>query len=577
MFLTPWIKKNMANWLRINFFLQLKSNRIFAVLLLLCIWALLYLPGLGSLEVHGNEARRILPAVTMLDNGDWVSPMLAGRKYFKKPPMINWMVATSFFVFGECSEFAARFPSALLVLLFTMLLAFMPSKWLDKDTRFMAALMFLATYGIIDSGRECEIDGPLACVTAMACLWWLNIRSLKAGKWLLWFAPAFLLGFGILLKGPLILLFFYPLVLAVLYFDGRKFKELLSIQHILGILLMLVIFGGWAYLNSKQATHTGKVTSTWSTELLQQINPTKINFGKWFRNVLNALLIFLPWLVFVPLLWSAKFKEYLRKAPESALVKGLGWGIIIGFILMNIQPGTRIRYSIPLLPLGAIFTANLISCQGVIGEKILAIWRKILLGVAYLLAILLIIATILIPSGLFLKLLSRFKVEPIMSLEVSWWIVVLAVLAGIWVIIRTIKFYRDFDAVPRLVLNSVLLITCLALCFSAYVIPVMNLFADKRVMGEFVAQNVPENKTLNLYSFEYETFLYYFRPPLKYLFTTSEFNGNTEYVILNEKIYDCLLEDKELQAFKPQILASRKYKKQNYHILKLTPPTDSQK
>ena len=38
-------------------------------IVLLC-WAAIYLPALGSLEIKGEEGRRILPAVTMLETGN---------------------------------------------------------------------------------------------------------------------------------------------------------------------------------------------------------------------------------------------------------------------------------------------------------------------------------------------------------------------------------------------------------------------------------------------------------------------------------------------------------------------------
>src|ERR1700731_503748 len=84
-------------------------------LVVLC-WAAIYLPGLGSLEIKGEEGRRILPAVTMLQTGNYLVPHVGSEPYFRKPPLVNWIVAASFKVTGVRSEWTARLPSALAIL-----------------------------------------------------------------------------------------------------------------------------------------------------------------------------------------------------------------------------------------------------------------------------------------------------------------------------------------------------------------------------------------------------------------------------------------------------------------------------
>ncbi len=43
-------------------------------MLVALIWAAIYLPALGSLEIKGEEGRRLLPAVAMLETGRWIVP-----------------------------------------------------------------------------------------------------------------------------------------------------------------------------------------------------------------------------------------------------------------------------------------------------------------------------------------------------------------------------------------------------------------------------------------------------------------------------------------------------------------------
>src|ERR1043165_749805 len=87
-----------------------------SVLIVLAVWAAIYLPALGSLEIKEEEGRRILPAVGMLDTGNYLVPQVGSEPYYRKPPLVNWLVAASFNLTGYHNEWTARLPSALLVL-----------------------------------------------------------------------------------------------------------------------------------------------------------------------------------------------------------------------------------------------------------------------------------------------------------------------------------------------------------------------------------------------------------------------------------------------------------------------------
>src|SRR5246127_2634076 len=87
------------------------------LLIAIAVWAAIYLPALGSLAIKGEEGRRILPGITMLQTGNYLVPQVGGETYFRKPPLINWLVAGSFKVFGRQNEWTARVPSIACVLL----------------------------------------------------------------------------------------------------------------------------------------------------------------------------------------------------------------------------------------------------------------------------------------------------------------------------------------------------------------------------------------------------------------------------------------------------------------------------
>src|SRR5437667_4369548 len=93
------------------------TSRAGSLQIVILIWAALYLPALGSLAIKGEEGRRILPGITMLETGNYLVPQVGGETYFRKPPLINWIVAASFKIFRAQNEWTARLPSVIAVLL----------------------------------------------------------------------------------------------------------------------------------------------------------------------------------------------------------------------------------------------------------------------------------------------------------------------------------------------------------------------------------------------------------------------------------------------------------------------------
>jgi len=84
------------------------KSRLQAVAIVLLVWALIYLPALGSIAIKGEEGRRILPAIRMLETGNYIVPQIGSNPYYRKPPLVNWLVAASFKIFGVRKEWTAR-------------------------------------------------------------------------------------------------------------------------------------------------------------------------------------------------------------------------------------------------------------------------------------------------------------------------------------------------------------------------------------------------------------------------------------------------------------------------------------
>src|ERR1051326_6540835 len=106
------------------------------------VWAAIYLPALGGFEIKSEEGRRILPAVAMLESGNYIVPHIGSDTYFSKPPLVNWLIAASFKISGIRDEWTARLPSVLSVLAVALAFISVGTAGLGRQGATAAALIW---------------------------------------------------------------------------------------------------------------------------------------------------------------------------------------------------------------------------------------------------------------------------------------------------------------------------------------------------------------------------------------------------------------------------------------------------
>ena len=327
------------------------------VLLILAGWLALHLVNLGVQEFGYDETRRVFPAQAMLESGDWMNPVFEGKAYERKPPLFNWMVCGSFLSFGP-SEFSARLPSSLPLLILALAIALGSGNWLSPRARAVAAFALLASIPCWSQARQCGIDCAYACASGLALLLWCDRFCSGVRGPRLWLLPALFLGAALLLKGPAALLLYLLFTGLVLRASGELKSELKSPGFYLGLGLAFALFASWLILRQTQAPALGVAASgeggtfqVWWTELSQRLFTNSEN-GKVFKlsdylsRSSSGIGSFLPWLLFLPLLW-----RQLPSAPAaSALVRGGRLAILVFMGLILLMPLTKGRYLMPALP-----------------------------------------------------------------------------------------------------------------------------------------------------------------------------------------------------------------------------------
>lgn len=314
-------------------------SRAAALCLVIGCWAAIYLPALGSLEIKGEEGRRILPAITMLETGDYLVPHVGSEPYLRKPPLVNWLVAASFKLTGVRNEWTARLPSVLCVLAVAVAFITVARAVLGPNGSLMAALIWLANFGMIEKGRLIEIEALYVSLSGLATIFWLSWRRERRSAWLTWTVPWIFLGLGLLAKGPLHLLFFYSVIAAILFREG-EFRKLFSFAHLTGVLIMVAIFAAWA-IPYWQVMGEADVAKNWSVQITGRFTGDDFKLASWLLNIPRGLAYFLPWTLLLPLVWKGR--------NDSSFGPALAWGIVMPFLLVNLLPGSLPRYAMPAL------------------------------------------------------------------------------------------------------------------------------------------------------------------------------------------------------------------------------------
>ncbi len=185
--------------------------RRLSLLVVLLLPAAFFYPTLGFHLLEPDEGRYAQIPKEMLTHGAWVVPTLQGEPYLDKPPLMYWLVALSYSIFG-ITPAAARLVPAVCVHLTILAVYLIGRRSIGERGAFWAALLLSVAPGFVCIARLLLLDGLLTlCVTTSVLCGFEAVRTgtFKRGWWI---ASALASGLGFLTKGPISeVLLFVPL------------------------------------------------------------------------------------------------------------------------------------------------------------------------------------------------------------------------------------------------------------------------------------------------------------------------------------------------------------------------------
>lgn len=171
--------------------------------------------------IDPDESRYAEISREMVESGDYVVPTRLGKPYLDKPPLLYWLTAGSYRLFGV-SESSARLVPALAAFATVAAACGLGARLLGPAAAWLGGMTMLSSAGFLFSGRFVFIDTLLTLFVTIGLLaGYLATRGEKLHR-LWWLLAALACGLGILAKGPIAIALCVPPLVASRWLNGQR-------------------------------------------------------------------------------------------------------------------------------------------------------------------------------------------------------------------------------------------------------------------------------------------------------------------------------------------------------------------
>ncbi len=309
---------------------------------------------LGLMPLIEDASIRALVAKEMILSQDYITPTMGGELYLKKPPVFNWMVASSMQIFNSGSEFVIRFPVVLSLLAFAATIFVFFRRYVNSYVAFLSA------FGFVTCGRVLLYESQKGLIDItfswlVFLIFMLIYHFGKKNKWLLLFLAVWgITTITYFLKGlPALVFTGFTLLPYVIW--RKRFLILFSWKHILSFFIFLLFFFAY-YLSYHNRNNidllelfgTLWTESTMRTPIENTPGETLLHF---FTFPLEYIFHFLPWTLPLLLLLWRKNRQLIKQN------NFLSYGVLI--FLSNIwvywiSPEIFARYLLMFVPISNV-------------------------------------------------------------------------------------------------------------------------------------------------------------------------------------------------------------------------------
>jgi 4-amino-4-deoxy-L-arabinose transferase-like glycosyltransferase len=317
-------------------------------------------------------------ARNMLTSGDWVIARLDGVPYLEKSPLLYWMMAISYRIFGV-HDWAARIPVALAAVLLAWV-TYRYGRWaFESRAGYYAGVALATCVGLFLFTRILIPDVLLTFSTCLA--YWAfqrvtDSQEIHTRRWAAILAAS--LGVGVMLKGLIALVVFAGGIFVYLLLTKQLFsRELWRRLHVVsGSAIFLVLAAPWhilatlrmpPYLNFTMHSVPGEYRGFFwfyfmNEHVLRFLN---LRYPRDYNTVprlafwgLHLVWLF-PWSVYFPAVLRQNFRPTDRAGRTRLLA--LCWA---GFLLVFFTfSTTQEYYSMPIYPALALLLGSAMTAE----------------------------------------------------------------------------------------------------------------------------------------------------------------------------------------------------------------------
>lgn len=337
-------------------------------LAIICFVVLFLFMGETSFHTKG-EPREAVVALSMLKDGNWILPVNNGVDIAYKPPLFHWMIAVASSVVGEVTEYTARFPSALMLMVMLLAGYAFYARRRGAEVAMVASLVTLTNFEVHRAGVNCRVDMVLAAfmVLALYLLYIWYERRLRGVPWL----AILCLSGAALTKGPVGIVL--PCGAAFLFCWMKGYRFLPLVGKYACVALAACILPMLWYIAAYQQGGERFLSLVVEENVLRFMG--KMTYGSHenpaYYNLVTLVAGFVPYTLFLVVslfflkykkpeiqfkgLW-ARLTQAIRTMDETRLYT-LTCAVVI-FVFYCIPKSKRSVYLLPMYPFVAYFIAE---------------------------------------------------------------------------------------------------------------------------------------------------------------------------------------------------------------------------
>lgn len=331
------------------------------------IWACasgFVLVGLGSFGIlDNNEGLYADISREMLVSRNWrcwIIPHLNGLPYMEKPPLLYWLTALSFAIFGV-SEWSSRLVPALSSLAcVAMLLQFGRVVGQPRAGR-LAALMFASSIGVTVMSRLLMFDMLLTALLTAALM--CAYRHLHDGK-VKWLRQAYAwLALASLTKGPVALILFGLVALGFMLVS-RRLRDWRTWFEPYAILIFFAIAAPW-HVMANLIVPSFSWFYFYNEQVLRFLGsrePRDYYSGPWCYYPPRMLTSLFPWSALLSGIFFSTRPPLDTRQPTLQQFLWLAW--LLPLLFFSISSAKANYYPIAVVPFAAFHLATVIENRG---------------------------------------------------------------------------------------------------------------------------------------------------------------------------------------------------------------------